>query len=74
MKSLAGNWISSLHRVACWFRAQLTEQMHRLVLSSEQMRLPSPPSRQKGFRVDGSNLPWVVDRLQHNPGLLHHPA
>jgi len=53
--------------VACWFRAQLTEQMHRLVLSSEHMRLPSPPSRQKGFRVDGSNLPWVVDRLQHNP-------
>jgi len=53
--------------VACWFRAQLTEQMHRLVLSSEHMRLPSPPSRQKGFRVDGSNLPWVVDRLQQNP-------
>jgi predicted ATPase len=53
--------------VACWFRAQLTEQMHRLVLSSEHMRLPSPPSRQKGFRVDGSNLPWVMDRLQQNP-------
>jgi predicted ATPase len=53
--------------VACWFRAQLNEQMHRLVLSSEHMRLPSPPSRQKGFRVDGSNLPWVVDRLQQNP-------
>jgi predicted ATPase len=53
--------------VACWFRAQLIEQMHRLVLSSEHMRLPSPPSRQKGFRVDGSNLPWVVDRLQQNP-------
>lgn len=53
--------------VACWFRAQLTEQMHRLVLSSEHMRLPSSPSRQKGFRVDGSNLPWVVDRLQQNP-------
>jgi len=53
--------------VACWFRAQLTEQMHRLVLSSEHMRLPSPPARQKGFRVDGSNLPWVVDRLQDNP-------
>ena len=53
--------------VACWFRAQLAEQMHRLVLSSEQMRIPSPPARQKGFRVDGSNLPWVVDRLQqHN--------
>ncbi len=53
--------------VACWFRAQLTEQMHRLVLSSEHMRLPSSPSRQKGFRVDGSNLPWVVDRLQQHP-------
>lgn len=53
--------------VACWFRAQLTEQMHRLVLSSEHMRLPSPPARQKGFRVDGSNLPWIVDRLQQNP-------
>jgi predicted ATPase len=53
--------------VACWFRAQLIEQMHRLVLSSEHMCLPSPPSRQKGFRVDGSNLPWVVDRLRQNP-------
>ena len=53
--------------VACWFRSQLTEQMHRLVLSSEHMRLPSPPARQKGFRVDGSNLPWVVERLQQNP-------
>jgi hypothetical protein len=52
--------------VACWFRSQLTEQMHRLVLSSEHMRLPSPPSREKGFRMDGSNLPWVVDRLQRN--------
>jgi predicted ATPase len=53
--------------VACWFRSQLTEQMHRLVLTSEQMRLPSPPSREKGFRMDGSNLPWVVDRLERNP-------
>jgi hypothetical protein len=53
--------------VACWFRDQLIGQMHRLVLSGEHMRLPCPSSRQWGFRADGSNLPWVLHRLQQNP-------
>lgn len=53
--------------VACWFRDRLIGQMHRLVLSSEQMRLPCSFAYQWGFRADGSNLPWVLHRLQQNP-------
>lgn len=53
--------------VACWFRDQLIGQMQRLVLSGEQMRLPCSSARQRRFRADGSNLPWVLHRLQQNP-------
>jgi hypothetical protein len=35
--------------VACWFRAQLTEQMHRLVLSSEHMRLQARHLARRAF-------------------------
>jgi len=50
--------------VATWFRRVLTEGVQRLVLSSEAMRLPSPPGRAKGYLPDGSNLPWVVHTLE----------
>jgi len=50
--------------VATWFRKLLTEGIQRLVLSSEAMRLPSPPSRARGYLPDGSNLPWVVHGLE----------
>jgi predicted ATPase len=50
--------------VATWFRRLLTEGIQRLVLSSEAMRLPSPPGRSRGFLPDGSNLPWVVHSLE----------
>jgi len=53
--------------VACWFRDRLIGQMHRHVLSGEHMRLPCSFARQRGFREDGSNLPWVLHRLQQNP-------
>ena len=53
--------------LACWFRDRLIGQMHRLVLSAEHMRLPCSFARQWGFRADGSNLPWVLHRLQQNP-------
>jgi predicted ATPase len=50
--------------VATWFRKLLTEGIQRLVLSSEAMRLPSPPSRARSYQPDGSNLPWVVHDLE----------
>ena len=52
--------------VATWFRRLLMEGIQRLVLSSEAMRLPSPPGRAKGYLPDGSNLPWVVHTLEEN--------
>jgi predicted ATPase len=57
--------------VATWFRKLLTEGIQRLVLSSEAMRLPSPPGRVRGYLPDGSNLPWVVHALEkEHPGRL----
>ena len=53
--------------LGCWFRDRLIGLLHRLVLSAEQMRLPCSFARQWGFRADGSNLPWVLHRLQQNP-------
>ncbi len=50
--------------VATWFRRLLTDGIQRLVLSSEAMRLPSPPGRSRGFLTDGSNLPWVLHDLE----------
>jgi predicted ATPase len=50
--------------VATWFRKLLMEGIQRLVLSSEAMRLPSPPGRARGYLTDGSNLPWVVHTLE----------
>jgi hypothetical protein len=50
--------------VATWFRRLLSEGIQRLALSSEAMRLPSPPSRAKGYLPDGSNLPWIVHTLE----------
>jgi predicted ATPase len=50
--------------VATWFRKFITDGVQRIMLSSEAMRLPSPPGRAKGYLPDGSNLPWVVHALE----------
>jgi predicted ATPase len=50
--------------VATWFRKVLGEGVQRLVLSSEQMRRPSPPGRSRAYLPDGSNLPLVVHALE----------
>lgn len=49
--------------VSLWFRDYLANQVQRLVLDSLQMRLASPPGQSKGFKLDGSNLPWVIRDL-----------
>ena len=52
--------------VATWFKEYLNNGVQRFVLNSLEIRRPSPPTRVTGFKPDGSNLPWVVDRLQKN--------
>lgn len=57
--------------VAVWFKRFLMEDICRLALNAESMRLASPPGGPKGFLPDGSNLPWVIWELeQHAPERL----
>ena len=54
--------------VASWFRDYLDNGVQRFILNSLIIRRPSPPTRVTGFLSDGSNLPWVVERLRtQNP-------
>ena len=50
--------------VALWLRDVLQSGVQRLVLSGEAMRRPAPPTRKEGYLPDGSNLPYVVERLK----------
>ena len=49
--------------VTLWFRDFIANDVQRLVLDSLAMRKASPPGQSKGFKLDGSNLPWVVKGL-----------
>lgn len=50
--------------VSTWFKALLNDGIETIVLNSAAMRKPSPPGHVKGFRPDGSNLPWVIENLK----------
>ena len=50
--------------VSTWFKNLLSEGVSRIALNGLQLRRPSPVSRNRGFEPDGSNLPWVVHRLE----------
>lgn len=50
--------------VATWVKRLLGEQIQRVVLDAQQMRLPSPPGVGRAFLPDGSNLPWVIDAIR----------
>jgi len=49
--------------VSLWFRSLLETGIQSIVLNSQIIRRPSPPGLGRGFQVDGSNLPWVVEEL-----------
>jgi hypothetical protein len=49
--------------ISLWFRNLLVAGVQSLAINSDVLRNPSPYSRSPGFRPDGSNLPWVVERL-----------
>ncbi len=50
--------------VATWLKRLLAEGVQQFVLNSQVIRLASPPGQVRGFKPDGSNLPWVVENLQ----------
>lgn len=59
--------------VSTWLRGLLAEGVQRLMLDSQLMRKASPPGQIRGFKPDGSNLPWVVETLARNhPERFHN--
>ena len=56
--------------VAIWFRDAL-KGIVRITLSSQAMRLPSPPAKAKELLPDGSNLPHVVHALERDHSDRH---
>ena len=49
--------------VSAWLKQMLSGGVQNFVLNSLLIRKPSPPGPVRGFRPDGSNLPWVVAEL-----------
>lgn len=56
---------------ATWLKRLLAENVQPFVLNSLLMRRASPPGQAKGFKPDGSNLPWIVAALERNHGDRH---
>lgn len=50
--------------VSTWLKKTLSDGVQQLVLNSLAIRRASPPGQPRGFRPDGSNLPWVVADLE----------
>ncbi|MGE0882622.1 MAG: AAA family ATPase [Blastocatellales bacterium] len=50
--------------VTTWLKTLLTEGVQPFALNSLLIRKASPPGQVRGFKPDGSNLPWVIHRLQ----------
>lgn len=50
--------------VSTWLKRLLAEGVQQIVLNSLLIRRASPPGQVRGFKPDGSNLPWVIDSLQ----------
>jgi len=71
-KSALGNLTEDESRfpVATWLKTMLTQGVQSLVLNSLLIRRASPPGQVRGFKPDGSNLPWVVAGLSKEPSRL----
>lgn len=52
--------------VSTWLKNFLTEGVQQLNLNSLLIRNPSRPGLPRGFRADGSNLPWVIWDLERD--------
>lgn len=49
-----------------WLRNLLIEGVQPFILNSLLIRRASPPIKSRGFKPDGSNLPWVIEDLIKN--------
>jgi hypothetical protein len=59
--------------VSTWFKNLLVSGVQRFVLNSLVIRQASPPGQVRGFKSDGSNLPWVIYNLEtKNSGILRN--
>ena len=54
----------SIYPVRMWFKQLLSRGVERITLNSLLIRKASPPGQVRGFKPDGSNLPWVVAELE----------
>jgi predicted ATPase len=52
--------------VSTWFKQLLTNGVQQFVLNSSVIRKASPPGQIRGFKPDGSNLPWIIESLRNN--------
>jgi predicted ATPase len=50
--------------VSTWLKILLSDGVQQLILDSVIMRRISPPWKKRGFKTDGSNIPWVIDDLK----------
>jgi predicted ATPase len=50
--------------VSTWLKGFLTNGIQQIVLNSLLIRKASPPGQVRGFKPDGSNLPWVIAELE----------
>ena len=64
-KSILGNlpFDETNFPATTWLRNLLTDGVQAFVLNSLLIRKASPPGQKRGFKPDGSNLPWVIDDL-----------
>lgn len=65
-KSALGNLPAdeSKFPATAWFKGLLAQGVQQLVLNSLLIRKASPPGQIRGFKPDGSNLPWVIADLR----------
>jgi hypothetical protein len=51
-----------------WFKRYLTHGVQSFILNSLMIRRASAPGQSTSFKPDGSNLPWVIERLRSKAG------
>ncbi|HKI04852.1 MAG TPA: ATP-binding protein [Thermoanaerobaculia bacterium] len=55
----------SSYPISFWLKELLISGVQQIILNSVLISKASPPGLGRGFRSDGSNLPWVVADLRH---------
>jgi predicted ATPase len=66
LKSALGNLPEDESRfpVSTWLKSFLVNGLQQIVLNSLLIRKASPPGQIRGFKPDGSNIPWVIADLE----------